>query len=130
MSISILLCAHNSKPEALDLVLRACLDQLRPSLGDELIVVDSGSSPRLSIRPTYSGHVQLHREEQPGLGRARVRGIRESQGDVILFVDDDTVLEPDYVVCAMDIFQRLPSLGAIGLTAGTTLSQLQLAVEW
>ena len=36
-------------------------------------------------------------ERQQGLSWARNAGIRESQGEVIAFTDDDVIVEPDWL---------------------------------
>jgi hypothetical protein len=43
-----------------------------------------------------------------------VRGIRESRGEILIFVDDDTVLAPNYLQEARRILRERPYLGAIG----------------
>ncbi|MFQ5874549.1 MAG: glycosyltransferase family 2 protein, partial [Dehalococcoidia bacterium] len=56
---------------------------------------DNGSSDRTSetvLRYTArQTHWRLVREEKPGAGAARNRGVRESCGEIILFVDDDVI---------------------------------------
>jgi hypothetical protein len=44
-------------------------------------------------------------------------GIRESIGSVLIFVDDDNVLAPDYLLLASTILCRFPFLGAVGAGA-------------
>lgn len=53
------------------------------------------------------------REEELGLSVARRRGIREARGEIVVFVDDDNVLAPDYLDHARSIMQDA-SIGALG----------------
>ena len=43
------------------------------------------------------------REEELGLTPARLRGIRESQGELLVFVDDDNVLDDAYLATAVSL---------------------------
>jgi glycosyltransferase involved in cell wall biosynthesis len=52
------------------------------------------------------------REDTLGLTPARLRGIAEATGEVLVFVDDDNVLEPDYLETALQIARDRPFLGS------------------
>jgi hypothetical protein len=56
--------------------------------------------------------VTIVREETPGLTSARLRGIRESKGDLLVFVDDDNVLDPDFLEVAVATMQQRSYLGS------------------
>src|SRR5690606_755347 len=53
-------------------------------------------------------------EETLGLTAARRRGLFEARGDVIVMVDDDNVLNPDYLEQAAALITEYPQLGAAG----------------
>lgn len=114
MKASFLICGHNSRGDLLERVVAACVAQEGLTEADEILLVDSGSSPALQVPAAYAGRVKLVREEQPGLARARVCGIRHSTGEMLIFVDDDTVLYPDYLAQARKILAERPYLAAIG----------------
>jgi glycosyltransferase involved in cell wall biosynthesis len=82
----------------------------------ELIVVDNGGSPALpdDHPPVARLGGRVVGEPIAGLTRARLRGLRESRGDVLVFVDDDNVLAPNFLEEAEKIFTRLTRLGAAG----------------
>jgi hypothetical protein len=114
MKTSIFVCAHNPREDFLLRVLASCINQKGLTDSDEILLVDSGSNPPLAVPARFSAQIKVVREEKPGLGLARARGILETTGDILVFVDDDTVLEELYVANALDIFRRYPFLGAIG----------------
>ena len=45
---------------------------------------------------------------------ARLRGLNESNIELLVWVDDDNILNPNYLKQALQLFQRCPSLGAAG----------------
>ena len=95
-------------------MIQSCQNQEGLGPEDEILLVDSGSAPALAIPAGFEKRVRLVRVDQPGLARARVRGIEESRGDMVIFVDDDTVLYPDYLAQARRILAERPYLAAIG----------------
>jgi glycosyltransferase involved in cell wall biosynthesis len=114
VNVSVILCTHNPRP---DYLLR-CLDALREqTLGQdqwELIVVDNRSDEPVGSLADLSWHVsgRLVREETLGLTPARLRGISESTGDLLVFVDDDNVLDPDFLEVALRVAAQKPFLGS------------------
>ena len=64
----------------------------------------------LSWHPT----ARIVRETEPGLTPARLRAIAEVESELIIFVDDDNVLNPSYLCESMLIAQQFPCLGAWG----------------
>jgi glycosyltransferase involved in cell wall biosynthesis len=57
---------------------------------------------------------QLIRESQPGVPRARSCGIAAASADLLLMLDDDNVLDPDYLQTAVEIAAADPTIGAFG----------------
>lgn len=114
--ISVIICTHNPKADYLARTLGALQRQTLPREEWELIVVDNASSSRLSDSLDLSWHpcTAIHREEQLGLTPARLRGIRMSCGDPIVFVDDDNVLDPGFLAEARRLTDEYPFLGAFG----------------
>jgi glycosyltransferase involved in cell wall biosynthesis len=82
----------------------------------ELLLVDNASHDPLKNAWDLSWHSKSRhlRENELGLTHARLRGIRESQGKLLVFVDDDNVLEPEYLAQAVRIEKEWPLLGAWG----------------
>ncbi|MDR0232196.1 MAG: glycosyltransferase [Dysgonamonadaceae bacterium] len=48
-------------------------------------------------------------ESQQGLSYARNRGIRESRGELLVYVDDDATVFPDYLKAYDDFFEKYPA---------------------
>ncbi len=114
MKASVIVCTRNPKPEPLARLWAALAGQLNVEGRWELVVVDNGSSSPVVLPASVLAEARVVREEEPGLTPARLRGIRESQGEILIFFDDDNVPEPDYVAEALALFGAQPNLGVAG----------------
>jgi glycosyltransferase involved in cell wall biosynthesis len=114
--VSVIICSHNPQPAYISRVLDALKLQTLPLTEWELLLVDNASSPPLSETIDLSWHpnARLFSEEQLGIVYARLRGLKESHGTISIFVDDDNVLDRDYLRSAVEIEARYPLLGAWG----------------
>lgn len=123
--ISLVLCTHNPRWDYLSRVITALKDQTLPIQQWELLIVDNASEPSLASRLDLSWHpmATVIREEQLGLTHARLCGFRVVKAKLMVFVDDDNVLEQDYLARVVEIFRDQPHLGAI---AGKSLPQFEV----
>jgi len=80
----------------------------------ELLVIDNASAAEKVPRPDLSWHprARLLKEPKLGLTQARLRGIQEAAGELLVFVDDDNVLDPDYLGTAQRVAQQKLFLGS------------------
>lgn len=116
---SVVICAHNPRPDYLERTLAALRAQTLPRDAWELLLIDNASTEPLSELHSLDWHpTGRHiRELQLGLTPARLRGIAEADGDLLVFVDDDNVLAPDFLAEAVRIGETHPFLGAWGGSA-------------
>ena len=64
----------------------------------EVIVVDSSSDQTQELIKKYFPTVKLiHIDHRIDAGTARDTGVRNSQGELIAFIDSDCTIEPDYL---------------------------------
>ncbi|NEQ80624.1 MAG: glycosyltransferase [Moorea sp. SIO2I5] len=115
-SITVIICTHNPKQDYLRRVLQALKFQTLSTELWELLLIDNASSSILSSKIDLSWHPNAHhvREEQLGLTPARLRGIITAKAEVIVFVDDDNVLDSDYLEVTLQISKNFPPIGAWG----------------
>lgn len=113
--VSVVICTCNPRPD----YFLATLESLRRQVATfswELIVIDNAS--KWSLKETtdlaWHPHARVVREDKLGLAYARFRGFREAQSPIVIFVDDDNVLDPDYVALVAQTMAADASLGAIG----------------
>jgi glycosyltransferase involved in cell wall biosynthesis len=90
--------------------------QTLPTADWELLLIDNASKEPLAKSWDVSWHPQGRhlREERLGSAQAHLCGIRESDGELLVFIDDDTVLSPDYLSVAIDLARQYTQLGAFG----------------
>lgn len=114
--VSVVLCTRDPVRSRLARTLAGLSSQMLPSSQWELLLIDNGSTPSISTAelPPHTSNIRVIVEPVPGLTAARLRGIAESRSDVIVFVDDDNVLAPNYLSDAHNLFTTLPRLGAAG----------------
>lgn len=104
MFLSVIIPTYNRLP-----ILRKCLAALEnqhlasPLQRYEVVVVDDGSTDDtvrwLDGHATKLPHVRLLRQEHGGPAEGRNRGVEAAYGDVIVFIDSDLVVTPDFLLC-------------------------------
>ena len=100
--ISVLVCTYNREK-----LLASCIDSLvhqNCHPGDyEIILINNCSTDNTeqlcinSIHEHPGLQIRYFIETKQGLSNARNRGIRESMGNIITFIDDDAFAEKDYI---------------------------------
>jgi glycosyltransferase involved in cell wall biosynthesis len=116
MLLSVLICTHNPRRDYLGQVLAALRTQTLPATDWELIVVDNASSTPVATQLDLRWHprARVVVETTLGLTPARLRAIHEAASDLLVFVDDDNVLAPDFLAEAARLASVHPHLGAFG----------------
>ena len=114
--ISVIICTHNPRTDYLSRVLDALRAQTLPKAQWELLLVDNASQEALarSWDLSWHPHARHLRVDELGVVLARLRGIEESRGELLVYVDDDNVLRSDYLARALEIAEQFPFLGAWG----------------
>ena len=123
--ISVAICSHNPRGKYLERVLDALKAQtLSPDAWD-LLLVDNASEARLadSWDLGWHPHARHIREDELGLTPARRRAVAEARASLLVFVDDDNVLAPDYLGHVLAIAERYEHLGTFG--AGTLVPEFE-----
>jgi GT2 family glycosyltransferase len=117
--VTLLVCTRGraTLPAALDSVAR--LD-VPPDARVEAVVVDNGAGAAAAhavaaLRERApSMAVRLLDEPRRGVAHARRRGIAAAAGELIAFVDDDCVLEPDWLRQVVEFAADHPRAGVVG----------------
>jgi glycosyltransferase involved in cell wall biosynthesis len=116
LDASVIICAHNPRTDYFARVLDSLRNQTLAPDKWELLVVDNASKVPLASSWDISWHPTARHlvESELGLSPARLRGIREASADLIVFVDDDNVLDQQYLSEAVRIKKEWPLLGVWG----------------
>jgi glycosyltransferase involved in cell wall biosynthesis len=119
ISVSAIICTHNPRPDYLRRVLDALKAQTLLKEQWELLLIDNASKEPLAKSCDLSWHPQARHisEDELGLTPARLRGIAEAEGGLLVFIDDDNILTPDYLEYAATIPGSYSHIGVFG--AGT-----------
>jgi glycosyltransferase involved in cell wall biosynthesis len=114
--LSVIICTHNPKAEYLQRVLDALAAQTLARSQWELLLIDNASHTDIAAHCDLSWHPhsRAFREDTLGLTPARLRGIRESSSAVLVYVDDDNVLDANYLQTALELMDAHPCLGVLG----------------
>src|SRR5262249_25049976 len=102
MNITVILCTYN-RCESLERTLQSIARSSMPSSATwEILVVDNKSTDatRAVVERFCQSHPLHFRylyEPKPGKSNALNAGIREAQGDVFAFLDDDVVVEANWL---------------------------------
>jgi len=97
-------------------------------LPDLVVIVDSsdGEDSRIVVerlRPALNFPLLYTQTPIRGAARQRNLGAQQTENDLIFFLDDDVILEPDFLREIVGIFER-DSEGAIGGVSGTIVNQV------
>lgn len=117
LQISVLIATHNPHPGRLQRTLAGLQAQTLPSSEWETILIDNVSTPPLVAEDwtaSSARNLRLIREPEIGLSHARQCGFLAARSDIVVLVDDDNVLAPDYLATVVDLFTAHPTVGALG----------------
>jgi GT2 family glycosyltransferase len=125
--------ATMNRPRDLGRALQSLAEQTR--LPFEVLVVDQSedhatreTAGKFAEDPRLKGTVRYLFQKEKSLVRARNRGIGEAKGEVLTFLDDDIVLEPDYFEKIESALEHSPEIGVIG---GSTIVETPLrGIKW
>lgn len=114
LPVSVIICTYNPRSDYFGRTLEALRAQTLAFEKWEMLVIDNRSSQPVQERFDFSWHPQARavREEKLGLTPARLRGIAEANGALLVFVDDDNVLDADFLETALRISAERPFLGS------------------
>jgi len=117
VKLTVVIPTHNPSLERLRATLHGLQAQTLPADRWETLVVDNASTTFPSTAD-YSdvqpGNLRVIREPKLGLTAARRCGLRATEAEFAVLVDDDNVLAPDYLENVLGIFTAHPRLGVAG----------------
>lgn len=117
LRLTVIVPAHNPDEERLRLTLAGLASQsIDPTLW-ETVLVDNAST-RFPSPEAYAdvqpSNLRLIHEPRLGLAFARMCGFASALGEFAVLVDDDNVLDSNYLAHVLALFQAHPVLGVAG----------------
>ncbi len=114
---SVVICTFN-RVDYIRLAVESLTHQTIPTDQFEIIVVDNASTdatPEVikELLPAISNLKYIYEDKQ-GLSHARNRGTKESEGEIVVFLDDDAIAEPEFLEAHLRSFTKDPSPIATG----------------
>jgi glycosyltransferase involved in cell wall biosynthesis len=103
MFLSIIICTHNRSS-----YLGKCLNSLfNQNIRDrcEVLVIDNASTDQTKKLILTFPQVKYFYEESLGLSHARNRGLKESQGEILAYLDDDALPEKGWGESLYEVFK-------------------------
>jgi len=115
--VTVAICTRN-RARALERTLRSlAAAAVPPSLSWEVLVVDNSSAdetPRVIANASDALLVRAVDERQIGLSHARNAAIREARGDYIVWIDDDVLVDAQWLRAYHDAFRARPEIAFFG----------------
>jgi len=108
MKISLIICAYNEEN-----YIKACLESaLKNSSGKfhEIIVVDNNSTDRTKEIAEKTPEIIVVQEMKQGPNHARQKGFEIATGDVLAFIDADTLMPKGWKETLIKEFEKNPKL--------------------
>jgi GT2 family glycosyltransferase len=121
-SVSVVICTRN-RPEPLE----KCLSSIRSVTPqpNEIIVVDNDPASGLTRAVTAAfPDVRYVPEPRPGLSAARNTGIRNCEGEIIVFADDDVIVHAGWIGAIRGVFRDPDVIATTGLVLPTELATM------
>jgi glycosyltransferase involved in cell wall biosynthesis/GT2 family glycosyltransferase len=120
--LSVVICTRD-RPDSVRITLESILSCRYPADRYEVIVVDNaaeGDSVVDVVESEFQGPVAVRvvREPEPGLSHARNRGLADAKGEIVVFADDDVLVDRNWLYRLAAAFEDGDRVGA---SSGLTL---------
>ena len=109
--VSVIIPTYN-REKFIERSIRSVLDQTYQDF--EIIIVDDGSTDNTrKVLGPYTGKLKYIYQENEGSSAARNRGIKESIGGYIAFLDSDDIWMPEKLALQVDILDKNKNIGIV-----------------
>jgi glycosyltransferase involved in cell wall biosynthesis len=116
--LSVIICTYNPEKRVFQKCLNCLTIASRQFQPHEILIIDNNSTEAVELLDYVKLFLELNpnakliNESKQGLTPARIRGIRESSGELIIFIDDDNFIDENYFSVATDICNTYPFIGS------------------
>jgi glycosyltransferase involved in cell wall biosynthesis len=114
-SISVVICAYTlERWENLEHAVESVLAQTRPAI-ETIVVIDGNDELAGRAHEAFTDVLVLPNAHEPGLSGGRRTGSERARGDVVAFIDDDAIADPDWLEQLSGVYADPNVLGAGGV---------------
>jgi glycosyltransferase involved in cell wall biosynthesis len=110
MDISVVVCTYNRAATLARCLARLAAQQVPEGVGWEVVVVDNNSTDHTSRVVEDAAArglpVRYSRETNQGLCHARNRGIQDTRGAIVAYIDDDILTDPAWLSGMVSAFRE------------------------
>jgi len=115
--LSIIVCTYNPKQSIFEPCLKGIAQACKTMQPKEIVLVDNNSNNGFSSMDYVKSFVaetkaKLVVETKQGLTPARLKGIEETTGDILLYIDDDNYIPTNFFAEGIRIAIENPHIGA------------------
>ena len=117
IELSVIVCTYNPQLNIFNKVLSALKNQTLNQQYWQLLIVDNNSKPAISelINIQWHSKAAIIVENKIGLSHARMAGFNfYPHTPLIIFVDDDNILDQDYLKICLQFSRKYPEVGCFG----------------
>ena len=117
--LSVIICTYN-RDKYIYNVLKSLAENTLPRDRYEIVLVDNNCTDNTRgecdrfVKDFPDVVFRYFVETNQGLSHARNRGIKESAGDILVYVDDDALVNKEYLRTYADFFEQNPEIEAAG----------------
>ncbi|MGB3533426.1 MAG: hormogonium polysaccharide biosynthesis glycosyltransferase HpsE [Microcoleaceae cyanobacterium] len=119
INFTVVICTYNGLTRLPQLLDQLISQVVPPNFSWEILIVDNNSTDKTAslinqYQSQWSHIVPIHYafESQQGIAYARKRGIKQANGELIGFLDDDNIPTQTWVTDAYHFAQSHPNMGA------------------
>lgn len=117
VKLSVIICTYNPNEGVFNRCLISLMKAVKVQHPFEILIIDNNSPQPLQNADYIKDFLKecsarVIVEQQQGLTQARLRGIREAKGDLLVFIDDDNFIDESYLAIATKIYLDNPFIGA------------------
>ncbi len=114
-TITVIIPTYNPDANIFARTLNNLKAQSYPKTHWNLIIIDSASDYEIPCQNTVKElSATIFRENMAGLTRARIRGVNEASGEILIFIDDDNFIDKDYLLNSHKFLSEHPNVSCLG----------------
>ncbi|MCX8062878.1 MAG: glycosyltransferase family 2 protein [Anaerolineales bacterium] len=122
LSLSVILCTKD-RPDDLEQCIVSIIRGKR--LPNEIMIIDDGNlDPSLIQKTLQNSNIQFHYRQKspPNVNISRNLAVSIANGDILSFLDDDVILDPNYYLVVMQAFEEDKEQRIAGITGAIKMN--------